>query len=126
MDFPGGTQERHPEMAGSWSSRATSGGQCVNCCVAVSSQHAIQPKSSKEPERGQGLTLAVGDLPGFINVRWDNGEETLCRVGADGKYHLVVLERPAVVVAWAGGIGAAVNGRYVQVGLCHGELFNAV
>lgn len=30
-----------------------------------------------------------------MKVRWDNGEETLCRVGADGKYNLYVLEPAA-------------------------------
>eukprot|EP00435_Cladocopium_sp_Y103_P012380 s1532_g3.t1 len=77
------------------------------CAVGVRVRHI------DEPERGEGVTIAE-DLPGFMKVRWDNGEETLCRVGADGKYNLYVLERP-VVVACAESIEGVANGRDEQV-----------
>lgn len=56
------------------------------CAVGVRVRHI------DEPERGEGITVAAEDLPGFMKVRWDNGEETLCHVGADGKYSLYVVE----------------------------------
>jgi len=70
--------------------------------------------------QGHGITFA-SDSPGFINVRWDSGEESKCRVGADGKYDLYVLARPAMEVAFAGGSGELANGRFQKVGVYNGR-----
>ena len=48
-------------------------------------------------------------------------QESKCRVGADGKYDLYVLARPAMEVAFAGGSGALANGRFQQVGMSLGN-----
>eukprot|EP00913_Durusdinium_trenchii_P011913 g11190.t1 len=44
-------------------------------------------------------------------------QESLGRVGADGKYNLLVVQKPKMEVAWAGGIGVTVNGQFQQVGV---------
>lgn len=49
-------------------------------------------------------------------------QESKCRVGADGKYDLYVLARPAMEVAFAGGSGELANGRFQKVGVSLGNM----
>ena len=51
--------------------------------------------------------------PGWVVVNWDDGSTGHYRVGAEGKYDLMVLGRvDAIVVEGAGGVGSQCNGRY--------------
>lgn len=43
-------------------------------------------------------------------------------MGADGKYDLYVLARPAMEVAFAGGSGELANGRFQKVGVSLGNM----
>ncbi|CAK9099416.1 unnamed protein product [Durusdinium trenchii] len=76
----------------------------------------VKVKHLEEPEKGFGLT-EVSEQLGFLKVCYENGEESLGRVGADGKYNLLVVQKPKMEVAWAGGIGVTVNGQFQQVGV---------
>ena len=51
--------------------------------------------------------------PGWVVVNWDDGSTGHYRVGAEGKYDLMVLGRvDALVVEGAGGVGSQCNGLY--------------
>lgn len=69
-----------------------------------------------QDEGGLGITVEAART-GWVAVRWDYGGENKYRVGADGKFDLVVVGRAVqtVRVQGAGGVGEAVNGWFDQV-----------
>lgn len=91
-----------------------------------------------QDDGGLGITVDIEARLGWVAVRWDHGVENKYRVGADGKYDLIVVGRsmsfearaPSVASgsgAWpvrvtgAGGVGESINGWFVQDGMLHGK-----